>query len=134
MRLRQNKLHKQQNCEHTMKAFTLRWQGKPVVRASLITTSACRRIELWLTRPADLVGGGPHQFLVLSCDVRMGVEKRSAQYISPATVPTSHESLVVVALDRGHSRVAESTRLTSEGGYPGRCKLFFRSSHGARTH
>ena len=41
--------------------------------------------------------------------------------------------VVVVALDRGHSRVAESTRLTSEGGYPGRCKLFFRSSHGART-
>ena len=42
-------------------------------------------------------------------------------------------NIAVVALDRGHSRVAESTRLTSEGGYPGRCKLFFRSTHGART-
>ena len=28
-------------------------------------------------------------------------------------------NIAVVALDRGHSRVTESTRLTSEGGYPG---------------
>ena len=33
----------------------------------------------------------------------------------------------------GHSRVAEGTRLTPEGGYPGRSKQFFRSTHGART-
>ena len=46
---------------------------------------------------------------------------------SPRTAPD------VVALGEGHSRVAECTRLTPEGGYPGRCKLFFRSTHGART-
>jgi len=40
---------------------------------------------------------------------------------------------VVVALGEGHSRVAECTRLVPEGGYPGKCKLFFRSTLGART-
>ena len=33
----------------------------------------------------------------------------------------------------GHSRVVECTRLTPEGGYPGKCELFFRSTHGARA-
>ena len=44
------------------------------------------------------------------------------------------DMVLVVALEGGHSRVADRTRLTSKGGYPGRCKLFFRSTHGARTH
>ena len=56
-----------------------------------------------------------------------GLQKLTKKLITYARVLSWH-------CKGGHSRVAERSRLTSEGGYPGRCKLFFRSTHGARTH
>ena len=41
---------------------------------------------------------------------------------------------IVVALEEGHSRVAECTRLIPEGEYSGKRKRFVSSTHETRTH